>query len=309
MAWRRPALRAQLFLLLIAGSAAGPALADLPRLNIEAPPELAGDAAHLRGLDRRTFADTLRITGLTEAGPPIRVVLAPERSELARSAPPFVAGWAWPEAGTVVLLPARAVSYPDSSLDDVLRHEIAHVLIARAAGGRPVPRWFHEGVALVAGSSWGLDDRSRLTLVVLRRRVVPLAELDAWFAGDRGRVAEAYAVAGGFVRTVLERHGPDAPGRILAGIARGLPFDAAFAQATGEPLAAAEAAFRQAEASWERWLLPALTSPFALWGLIVLLAAWARRRRAARAADLHRRWEEEAVGISPVETRRTDLPE
>jgi hypothetical protein len=302
MAARRAAVFFFLFCCSFLGQSLGAAPSGEPsravQLEIEAPRELAGAAARLRGLDPGVLSDALRLTGLADAGPPIRVVLAPERSDLARSAPPFVSGWAWPEAGTVVLLPARTPSYPDSSLEDLLRHEVAHVLIARAAGGRPVPRWFHEGVALVAGNSWGLDDRSRLTLAVLRRREIPLAELDAWFAGDRGRVAEAYAVAGGLVRDLLDRHGPAIPGRILGGLARGLPFETAFAQAAGEPLAAAEAAFWAEQTSWTRWL-PALTSPFALWAVIALLAAWARRRRAARAEALHRQWEAEEAGDRP----------
>ena len=62
------------------------------------------------------------------------------------------------DQGLIVLLPERVPSYPDSSLDDVLLHETAHVLVARAAGGRPLPRWFQEGMAMIAGRSWGRDD-------------------------------------------------------------------------------------------------------------------------------------------------------
>jgi hypothetical protein len=36
------------------------------------------------------------------------------------------------------------------------------VLITRAAGGRPVPRWFHEGLAMAAERTWGFEDQARL---------------------------------------------------------------------------------------------------------------------------------------------------
>lgn len=284
-------------LLLLGLPWAAPVRADLPRLAIEAPPELAGPATRLRELDRAELADALRLAGLEEAGPPIRVILAPEGSELASSAPPWVSGWAWPQSGTVVLLPQRSPSYPADSLEDLLRHEVAHVLIGRAAAGRPVPRWFHEGVALVAGGSWGLDDRSRLAITVLRRRQIPLPELERRFAGGRGQVQEAYAIAGGLIRDLLQRHGAGVTGEILAGLAEGLPFEAAFERAAGEPLAVAEAAFWDEQTSWSSWF-PALTSPLVVWGLIALLAGWARRRKQQRAAALHRRWEEEERAAS-----------
>jgi hypothetical protein len=277
--------------------AAAPLWAEIPWLEIEGPPALAGAAARLRELEPREIADALRLAGIDEPGVPIRVILAPEGTELARSAPPWVSGWAWPESGTIVLLPQRSPSYPADSLEDLLRHEVAHVLIGRAAGGRPVPRWFHEGVALVAGDSWGLDDRSRLAVTVLRRRRIDLAELERRFAGNSGQVQEAYAIAGGLVQDLLQRHGAGVTGEILAGLAEGLPFEAAFERAAGEPLTVAEAAFWDEQTSWSSWL-PLLSSPFIGWGLILLLAAWARRRKQQRAAALHRRWEEEERAAS-----------
>ena len=39
----------------------------------------------------------------------------------------------------MVLLPARTPTYPDGSLEEVLLHELAHVLVARAAGHSPSP--------------------------------------------------------------------------------------------------------------------------------------------------------------------------
>ncbi|HYH44163.1 MAG TPA: hypothetical protein VEG34_00625 [Thermoanaerobaculia bacterium] len=276
---------------------AAPLRAEIPWLEIEAPPELAGQANRLRELEPREIADALRLAGIDEPGVPIRVILAPEGTDLARSAPPWVSGWAWPQSGTIVLLPQRSPSYPADSLEDLLRHEVAHVLIGRAAGGRPVPRWFHEGVALVAGDSWGLDDRSRLAVTVLRRRQLPLPELERRFAGGRGQVEEAYAIAGGLVQDLLQRHGAGVTGEILAGLAEGLTFEAAFERAAGEPLAVAEAVFWEEQTSWSSWF-PALTSPLVVWGLIALLAGWARRRKQQRAAALHRRWEEEERAAS-----------
>lgn len=289
MALRRTVLPLFLLIALLAGL---PATAQVPRLVVEAPPALEPAAAHIRALDPRRLEDAARLAGLFRAGPPIRVILAPEGSALAGPVPSWVSGFADPAAGVVVLMPSRAPSYPDSTLDDLLRHEVAHVLIGRAAGGRPVPRWFQEGLAMIAGQSWGLEERTRLTLALFADRRIPLAALDSHFAGGEGTVQRAYTVAGAFVRDLVQRHGPRATGEILAGLADGLPFDAAFARATGESLAVAEGSFWDRQTFWYRWV-PLLTSSVTLWLLITLLALWAMGKRRARDAALRRVWEAE----------------
>jgi hypothetical protein len=112
-------------------------------------------------------------------------------------------------------------------------------------------------------------------------------------------VQRAYAIAGTFVRDLLERHGQDVAGDILAEVRRGLPFEAAFARATGETLAAAEASFWSRQSFWYRWV-PLLTSSVTLWLGITLLAVWAIRRRRQRDAALRARWEEEEKRLAEI---------
>jgi hypothetical protein len=285
------------FLLLLLLSLAVPATAQ--RLLVEAPPALASLAEHLRSLDPVQLEGAARLVGLDDPGAPIRVILAPESSPQALSAPAWVAGYALPEQGVVVLLPARAPRYPDASLDDLLRHEVAHVLIGRASQFRPLPRWFHEGVALIAGLSWGLEEQTRLATTLLRGGEVPLEAVDRRFAGGEGEVRSAYTLAGAFVRDLLGRHGRDVIGQILSGVAAGLPFENAFVRATGSTLAVAESEFWATQTLWYRWV-PFLTSSVVLWLLITLLALWAIRRRRRRDAARLARWaEEEAAAAQP----------
>ena len=83
------------------------------------------------------------------------MVLAPEESDVAKSTPPWIAGFARGADGLIVLFPARSPSYPYDSLEDVLRHEIAHVLIARAAGERSVPALVQRGPGALRRASVG----------------------------------------------------------------------------------------------------------------------------------------------------------
>ncbi|HSS78906.1 MAG TPA: hypothetical protein VLV54_19455, partial [Thermoanaerobaculia bacterium] len=179
-----------------------------PQLVFAAPPRFEPTVARLRASTPSQLPSIMRLTGLADPGPPIRVVLAPEGSPEAGLVPRWVVGYAFGDQGLIVLLPERVPSYPDSSLEDVLAHETAHVLVARAAAGRPLPRWFQEGMAMIAGRSWGLDDRTRLTLALLVDRPVSLSSLDGRFARGQAEVNRAYAIAGSLVRDLLDRYGP-----------------------------------------------------------------------------------------------------
>ena len=286
--WRAVAI----FLGLLLWSGLPALAAELPRLEIEAPASLEPTAQRLRQMDPGQIGSAVQLVGLEEPGPPIRVILAPEGSEAAERVPPWVSGYAIGEMGLIVLLPQRVPAYPDSSLEDLLRHEVAHVLVARASGGRPLPRWFHEGMAMIAGLSWGFDDRSRLSLALLTDQPVSLAALDDRFNGTQAEVNRAYAISGAFVRELFESYGPRAAPEILAGVARGLSFEDAFRTATGVSLAEAEESFWGRQTFWYRWV-PVLTSSVTLWLLVTLLALWAIRRRRQRDAAIRRGWEED----------------
>ena len=122
----------RLALLALLLSQAGGRLSEAPQLRIDAPPEFAAIRTRLESLDPQSLAGIASVIGITDTGSPIQVVLTLESSNLARTIPPWISGFAIPPSDLVVLFPARSPSYPDNSLEDVLRHEIAHVLIWRA---------------------------------------------------------------------------------------------------------------------------------------------------------------------------------
>jgi hypothetical protein len=277
--------------------AASPALAfvaaataaEPPRLIVEAPAELARLRSEVERLGATSLDRPLRLTGLDDAGPPIFIALEPEGSPAARAAPPWIAGWADGARGLVVLLPARVGRYPDGDLGPLLRHEVTHVLVARAARGRPVPRWFSEGVAMAAGRDWALGDRARVTLAVLSDDSLPIARLDRAFAGGETEVHSAYALAGDLVRELVARHGESVTGAILARVGAGEDFRAAFRATTGARLSEFERDYWSRRTLWDRWV-PILSSSVLLWAGAALLVLAAYRRKRRRAAELRERW-------------------
>ena len=267
----------------------GAGTAGALELPVDAPPQLAPAAARVRALEGVDSGGALALTGLADAGPPIRVILAPEGSALAGRAPSWVAGYAHGSLSTIVLFPARVPSYPDRTLEALVVHEVTHVLVARASGGAALPRWYNEGLAMVAAREWALEDRARTALALIGHRPGSLAAIGDAFAGDAATVARSYALSAAFVRYTLRRFGAASAARTLAAAASGIPFGEAFRRATGASLAEAERAFFRREALWGTWV-PFLTSTTALWFVITALALLAIRRRRRRDAELRERW-------------------
>ena len=265
---------------------------DIPRLTIEAPEELAAARIRLESFDTRRLRGVMQLVGLDEAGDPIRVVLAPEGSPLARQAPPPIAGFASQDADLIVLFPARSPAYPHDTLEDVLHHEVAHVLIWRAARGAPLPLWFQEGLAVLAERTWRLEDHARLLRELVLVSRTPLDRVDALFAGDGASRARAYTLAAAFVREVNRRHGADAAANILRRVGRGDTFERAFAHATGESVSAAEIAFWNGHRFWTS-IGPFLTTQAALWMIVTIVGLVAIIRRRQQRAAQRARWEEQ----------------
>jgi hypothetical protein len=256
------------------------------RLVFEPLPGLPPSANRLAAGPRAWVASVMDLVGLDEPGPDIRVVLAPESSPLAREMPAWVTGYTDGASNAVVILAERTPSYPDGGLEEVLAHEVAHVLIHRASGGRRIPRWFDEGLAMLAARTWRWRDQTELAVGLLSGPRVPLWKLDDLFHGDRRQVERGYALSGTLVQDLLERYGPAVPRIVLARVARDDAFDLAIRGATGATLVDVGEAFWERQGTLKRWI-PIVTSTAALWFGISLLAIAAsirkRRQRAAQA--------------------------
>ena len=263
-----------------------------PNLVVEAPDSLRAIAERIRSFDRARLAAIMTLTGLPAPGAPIRVVLLPEETALARDTPPWVAAFADATRDLVVLFPTRIGSYPYDSLDVVLHHEVAHILLARAAAGGRIPRWFNEGVASMAERSWDLSVRSRFAWEATVGGSISITQLEGLFGKGRREAVRAYVVAHALVRDLLQHYGAGIVSSILARMTAGETFDQAFIAGTGTTASGAMQAFWQRTTNWERWIAFA-ARPLTLWTLVTalaLLAIWKQRRRRA---EKRRQWEAE----------------
>lgn len=275
----------------------------MPQLLIEDAEASPEHAARIAGLDPRRLATAMQLLGLQGPEEEILLVLATEDTLAAKSAPAWISGYAFSDRGVAVLFPARTPSYPDSTFEELVLHEVGHILVFRAVGGGEIPRWFNEGLALFIGRPWRLEDHSRVTWALVSGRQVSLVDLEPYFNTTREAARHAYALAGAFVQDLVKREGAEAVAQILAAVAEGTSFETAFLEVTGETLADAEHDFWSRHTFLYRWV-PILGSSATLWILISALALLAFRRRRTKDAELRRQWErEEALTADPHDSR------
>lgn len=232
-------------------------------LTVAAPVSFEPAAQRIRNLDVRPIADALRHAGLA-LPPRVHVTLVSEDDPRAGNMPAWFVGRA-SGIDDIIIFPDRVLSYPYDSIESVMRHEVVHLALNARAGGRPLPRWFHEGVAVSIESGWGVDDRLRLTVAGFNGP--PLDDVTRLFASDaRPDTTQAYLLAAALVDELRRVHGPAFPGRVAARVATGVPFASAFELEAGEtPANAADRAWRSYR-QWTSWM-PLMTSASALWGL------------------------------------------
>jgi hypothetical protein len=272
---------------LIAGLLAGDPEAASTDLTII--PASSPAAARIGAIDLDRLGADLERAGLT-LPPRIVVTLVENADPQAGGVPDWVVGLAF-EPDEIVIFPERILSYPYDSIESVFRHEVAHLALSARAGGRPMPRWFHEGLAVSVDSGWGITGRLRLLLEMTGSPGT--ADLARLFASDtQSSSALAYGLSAALVADVQRRHGPAAPGAIAAHMAEGVPFARAFQLETettpDEAAGRAWAGYRH----WTTWVSVA-TSGAAVWGLILAIAFVAFLVRARRRALQRQRWDDE----------------
>ena len=258
-------------------------------LTVDAPLSLEAAAERVRNIDQAAFSRSLSLAGLPMPRA-IVITLVARDDPRATSTPSWVVGLA---AGTsdIRIFPDRTGAYPHDSLETVVRHEIVHLALNTRAGERPLPRWFHEGVAVTIESGWGARDEMRLLLAALDPP--SLADISRLFASDaHAHTTQAYLLSAALVDDVRERHGSDVPGRIAEQVASGLPFDAAFRAVTGETVADAAARAWRGYRQLSRWF-PLVTSSSTVWALILVLSGVAFVVRLRRRRNQRRQWDEE----------------
>jgi hypothetical protein len=216
--------------------------------------------------------------------------LAPDNIQL----PDYATGIALPERGMILLTLTAPDNWEPVPVESVLKHELSHLALYRAVGGKPVPRWFSEGLAITQA-----DERSFARVRVLwegsvQGRLIPLENVSQSFPSRPHQVNLAYAQSADFVAFL--REGQDNLRRfynLIDAVRNGTSFDRAVVSSYHVPLGYLEREWRYSLQRRFGRLPLLLTGVGTIWVLasMLLFAAYIKTKR--KHAAILSRWEKE----------------
>jgi hypothetical protein len=216
-------------------------------------------------------------------GDTVHIYVAPDDATFRSIQPGLPPTWAdataWPKLGAVFLRAPEARPGTEEPLEQVLDHELVHVLLGRAFAPRTPPAWLQEGVAQVLADQLGPDEAQTLARGSLTG-LVSLESLEHGFPSDPRRARLAYAESADFVAYLMEHHGEGVVRELVRQGAKGGSMRQVVFGATGRFLDDVEADWR-APYDTAPVQFAALAGGEWLWlvGAAALTMAWVRRRR------------------------------
>jgi hypothetical protein len=249
----------------------------------------------------------------------LRVYVAHSQAEFEALQPGRPESWvdatAYPHRALIFLRAPRVRPGTAKPLEQVVDHEITHVLVEQSFHGAPVPRWLHEGLAQVVAREFDQEVTKAISQGMLGDGLISLDSLVEGFPHDPLRARLAYAQSADLVAFIRNEYGLEALQLLLREMAAGTPVRAAFRHATGKSLEQVDGAWRARLQRSQLWFPPLVSDSvwFALGGF-VLFGGWLRVRRRnrerrawlEREEALHRQLE--ALWLEREATRAQDDP-
>jgi len=199
------------------------------------------------------------------------------------------------EGGTrrVILNGAQLRRSGAGRLPEVLAHEYVHVYVDQVLPA-PIPVWLNEGLAMVLTERWSFDKAVSLAMHSVFGRLLTLEEITNAFPRDRSSVQVAYLQSQSMTRFLIDQ-------RFSISGPKGLVADLASRDSLVQKLLRDRDWLEGFEKRWqEKVVRPTrfvfvLSSGTTLWGLLALVViwAWAKRRRQRRQTEAKWAMEEE----------------
>lgn len=218
-------------------------------------------------------------------GHTIHVYVAPDQATFRAMqpgrAPTWADGVAYPALGLVLLRAPDVRGGTAAPLEQVLDHELVHILLGRAFAPALPPSWLQEGTAQLLAGEVGPDVARDIARGMATGGLIPLDDLGHGFPADAMRARLAYAQSADFVAWLEQEHGDVLP-TLVAESRAGLPLAGAVRRATGESLADVEHTWaaqytRGLGFSWTAVMNEGML--FGLGGLVLAVGGTLRRRR------------------------------
>jgi hypothetical protein len=197
--------RALLLSLVLASAALAPAFADETRTRVLDPfpvtiryqPRHSRVAERVDQIAREELPRLLSEVGLSELRP-IEIVVTDDAREydasLTRQLPNWGVAFAILEEQRI-LVDVQKATRAYNSLDEVVPHELSHLLVRQRVPDAQLPIWFAEGLAQWQAREWSLFDSWQLMQGVWSGSAPRVSELGRQYPADEARAQDAYRIS------------------------------------------------------------------------------------------------------------------
>jgi uncharacterized membrane protein YecN with MAPEG domain len=135
----------------------------------------------------------------------------------------------------IIVVDVERATRAYGSLDEVIPHELSHLLLMQQTGGVAFPVWFIEGLAQWQAGEWNMVDAWQLMNAVWGGEVPPLRHLLDQYPDNEEHARNAYRLSYAAFTDLFERRVDALPAFVADARARG-SFPEAFVAFTGVPL-------------------------------------------------------------------------
>ncbi len=172
-----------------------------------------------------------------------------------------------------IVVPMHKDPFLYANPSQTVTHELAHIAINRLSSGFRVPRWFHEGVAMLVAGDITFREQVTISQALFTGSLIPLSHIDSVNTFGRVRARLAYSQSRLAVDYLVNNYGAEALPEIIAAAQRRKSFYKGVHEALGMNRAEIH---RLLENHIEKRFGPVvwLGDVYLLWiGIIILFAA------------------------------------
>jgi hypothetical protein len=141
----------------------------------------------------------------------VTIYLASSEKEFSQftgsSIPDWGAGVASLENNRIVI---KSPKYMETgkSFRELIGHELTHIMLHRASGGRWLPRWIHEGLAMHVSGEWSMGQDILVARAAWTKNLIQLHSLEGMSAFNGAKANLAYTESYLAVSSLLKREDP-----------------------------------------------------------------------------------------------------
>ncbi len=245
----------------------------------------------------------------------VEVRITPTIGDMTRLAPigapppSYASGVAYPRLHLVLISMFAPRGADATNLDQVFRHELAHVALEDAVLGQHVPVWFNEGLAIRLAGENSLDRQQVLWNATISGSLLPLADLDRSFPSDHFEVGIAYAESADFLRFLMRRSDRVRFSAMLQRVREGQTFDHALTDAYGSDLRKLEFQWRS-EVERRYSVIPILAGGGIIWVVVIGALGWGYVKKRSRSKAILAKWaQDEAIEDALLARRAAEAVE